>query len=687
MNFLLASSFSDSLMRLTGQEQKAVKQTAFDLQLDPSGGGKSFHRIDRSADPNFWSVRVTRDIRLIVHKTASSLMLCHVDHHDKAYAWAERRKIERHPTTGAAQLVELRETVREIEIVRDVPVAPVAMPPLFADRSEAELLALGVPPDWLAAVQTANEETLLDLADHLPQEAAEALLELAYGTAPAPTPPAAAQDDMFAHPDALRRFRVLANVEELTQALDYPWEKWTVFLHPAQRAFARRSYNGPARVSGSAGTGKTVVALHRAVFLAETSASDRVLLTTFSKALASALKTKLAHLAGHRPDMMSRIDVLPIDQVGLSLHEARLGGANIATRRQIQAMLDVAARDRQESRFSSAFLWMEWNEVVDAWSLRSWEAYRDVPRLGRKTRLGEQQRRALWEIFEETRRQLDEQGLTSWSQVFEAVTAEVAGSGWKPYRHVVVDEAQDLAIPQLRFLAALAGEVPDGLFFAGDLGQRIFQQPFSWRSLGVDIRGRSHTLKVNYRTSHQIRSKADRLQPGRIGDVDGNIEDRRGAVSIFNGPLPVVALFDDEGAEASAVSGWICQRFAEGLAPEEIGIIVRSADQIGRARAAVADAGLRGTELDDAVEIETGHVAISTMHWAKGLEFRAACVMACDDEVIPLQSRVEAVGDVADLDDVLDTERHLLYVACTRARDHLMVSGVHPGSEFLEDMG
>tara|TARA_R110002095_G_scaffold127479_1_gene110546 strand:+ start:342 stop:2405 length:2064 start_codon:yes stop_codon:yes gene_type:complete len=686
MNFLLASTFSDSLMRLNGQEQKAVKQTAFDLQLDPSGAGKSFHRIDKSADPDFWSVRVTRDIRLIVHKTASSLMLCHVDHHDKAYAWAERRKIERHPTTGAAQLVELRETVREVETIREVAPARAAQPLLFAGRDETELLALGVPPDWLSAVQAATEDSLLALADHLPQEAAEALLELAYGAAPAPAPHATAAADMFTHPDALRRFRVLANVEELTQALDYPWEKWTVFLHPAQRAFATRRYNGPARVSGSAGTGKTVVALHRAVFLAEASPSDRILLTTFSKALASALNTKLAHLAGHRPDVMSRIDVLPIDQVGLALHEARIGKTNLATHRQIQTLLDTAARVRRESRFSSAFLWMEWNEVVDAWSLRSWDAYRDVPRLGRKTRLGEQQRRALWQIFEDTLGQLGEQGLTTWSQVFEAVTAEVAGSGWQPYRHVVVDEAQDLAIPQLRFLAALAGEVPDGLFFAGDLGQRIFQQPFSWRSLGVDIRGRSHTLKVNYRTSHQIRSKAERLLPSMIGDVDGNIEDRRGAVSIFNGPAPEVALFDDEGAEASAVANWIAQRIADGLAPEEIGIIVRSAGQIERAQAAVADAGLPGTELDDAVAVQSGHVAISTMHWAKGLEFRAVCVMVCDDEVIPLQSRVEAVGDLADLDDVLDTERHLLYVACTRARDHLMVTGVHPGSEFLEDM-
>ncbi|WP_368417195.1 3'-5' exonuclease [Falsiroseomonas sp.] len=241
-------------------------------------------------------------------------------------------------------------------------------------------------------------------------------------------------------------------------------------------------------------------------------------------------------------------------------------------------------------------------------------------------------------------------------------------------------------MPEARFLAAMAGGKADGLFFAGDLGQRIFQQPFSWKSLGIDVRGRSNSLRINYRTSHQIRTQADRLLPGVVSDVDGTQENRRGTVSLFDGPAPVIRLFKDEAAEAAAVGAWIAERLREGYAPPEIGILVRSAAQVARARAAVKAGGAKAVEFDEKVEGAAGAVSISQMHLAKGLEFRAVAVMACDDEVLPLQERVEAVTDEADLVEVYETERHLLYVACTRARDSLWVSGVTPESEFLRDV-
>ncbi|EQD43428.1 UvrD/REP helicase, partial [mine drainage metagenome] len=226
----------------------------------------------------------------------------------------------------------------------------------------------------------------------------------------------------------------------------------------------------------------------------------------------------------------------------------------------------------------------------------------------------------------------------------------------------------------------------NGLFFAGDLGQRIFQTPFSWKSLGVDIRGRSRTLHINYRTSHQIRMQADRLLGPEVSDVDGNSEDRRGTISVFNGPVPVIRTFADTAGEVAAVAQWLLARIAEGMPPHEIGIFVRSDAELSRAQAAAEAAALPYHVLDDTVEVTAGNAALCTMHRAKGLEFRAVAVMACDDEIIPLQSRIESVADKADLDEVYSTERHLLYVACTRARDHLMVTCVDPGSEFLEDL-
>ena len=687
MEFRIADTFTDSLARLTGEEQKAVKTTAFDLQLDPSGPGMQFHRVERARDRNFWSVRVSRDVRLIVHRLPDSLMLCYVDHHDPPYRWAESRKLETHPKTGAAQLVEIRETVQEIPVpvYVEVPTPRPAQPPLFAHLSDDELLSHGVPAEWLADVRGATEDSVLTLAGHLPAEAAEALLKLAVGEKP-PVPQLLPAADPFEHPDALRRFRVVSDQEELARALEFPWERWTVFLHPAQRELVERRYAGPARISGSAGTGKTVVALHRAAHLARGNPDARVLLTTFSDTLANALRIKLGRLIGNEPRVAERVEVYALGAVARRLHERMLGRAEIASPEVIRQIVSDAVSQSADQRFSLSFLVSEWQEVVDAWQLDSWEAYRDVPRLGRRTRLPENRRAVLWAIFEQVRAALNARGLLTDADVYSRVAAHLAADRRPPYDFVVVDEAQDVSVPQLRLLAALGGGRPDGLFFAGDLGQRIFQLPFSWKALGVDIRGRSGTLRINYRTSHQIRAQADRLLGIAIADVDGNVEQRGGTISVFNGPRPTLAVLDTPGDEIAAASRWLGERVADGVKPEEIAVFVRSDTELPRAKAAVEAAGLPSTLLDERAETTRGHVAVGTMHLSKGLEFRAVAVMACDDEVVPLQERIEAVTDEADLEEVYNTERHLLYVACTRARDHLLVTGVAPASEFLGDL-
>ena len=328
----------------------------------------------------------------------------------------------------------------------------------------------------------------------------------------------------------------------------------------------------------------------------------------------------------------------------------------------------------------------EWEQVVDAWRLTTWQEYREVARLGRKTRLPEQQRQVLWSVFERVRAELQTGSLVTDAQMFTKLAALYAGGAPAPFDFAVVDEAQDVSVAQLRFLAALGGGRRNSLFFAGDLGQRIFQQPFSWKSLGVDVRGRSRTLRINYRTSHQIRTQADRLLGPEVSDVDGNTEARRGTISLFNGVNPVVSVLKTQDDEIALVADWLKARSSEGVQAHEMAVFVRSEAELDRARAAVEAAGIPYKVLDERVEGTFGHVSISTMHLAKGLEFRVVAVMACDDEVIPLQERIETVTDDADLEDVYDTERHLLYVACTRARDHLLVTSGDTPSEFLEDL-
>jgi mRNA-degrading endonuclease RelE of RelBE toxin-antitoxin system len=685
MDFRISDTFTASLAKLAGDEQKLVKTTAFDLQMDPVNPGMQLHKLDRAKDKRFWSVRVGRDLRLIVHKSESGLLLCYVGHHDAAYEWAERRKIERHPTTGAAQLVEVRETVQEIAVPVYVEQKrpKKAKPRLFSQRSQAELLSYGVPAEWIADVQQADEDTLFELTDRLPREAAEALLSLATGEVPKPATTITATADPFTHPDAQRRFRLMVNTEELSQALDYPWEKWLVFLHPSQRELVERRFNGPARVAGSAGTGKTVVALHRAVHLAKQNPSARILVTTFNDLLATALVAKLRVLAMSSPSIFEQIEVYSTHRLAERLYRSRIGPLKLATDEQVR---DVLRREGAESTdFSQHFVWTEWRDIVDAWQLRDWESYRNVPRLGRKTRLRENQRQTLWTIFERTHAKLTEQGLSTRSGMMARLSEFYSSNAGGPYEALIIDEAQDIGVPELRFLAALAGDRSNSLFFAGDLGQRIFQPPFSWKSLGVDVRGRSHTLRINYRTSHQIRNQADRLLPAEVSDVDGNKEIRKGTISAFEGPDPTVLIAASESAEISAVAQWIKERVAAGVRAEEIGIFVRTSAQFSRAEAAAKQAGVPFCLADD-VEPKAGTLSIMTMHNAKGLEFRTVAVMACDDEVLPLQTRIESASDDSELEDVYDTERHLLYVACTRARDHLLVSGIEPASEFLDDL-
>ena len=697
MRFLIADTFTSSLGKLTNEEQSFVKNTAFDLQVNPAHPGLQFHRIERAKDKNFWSIRSGRDLRIIVHKTSADFLLCYVDHHNAAYNWAERRKLETHPETGAAQLVEIRETVKIIpKYVEEAVQKPAVRP--FADVSDSDLLKYGVPQEWVEDVRDATEDSLFDLFAHIPSEAGEALLELATGCQTITAAEAYKGElstvaekaepygqDPFSHPDAKRRFTLISTSDELSRALEYPWDKWTVFLHPEQRSFVEKNFGGPARVSGSAGTGKSIVALHRTYNLATKNPDDRVLLSTFSDSLAGTLRANLNKLIASQPHLAERIDVVALPSLIMRLYEAQFGKASFATEVEIRQTIANAKVAAAANKFTAYFLWKEWEQIVDAWQIRTWEQYRVVPRLGRKTRLTEESRKLLWSLFETVRGSLSSRGLITEPEACERLQARFSERGNFPYSFAVIDEAQDVSVPQLRLLASLLASKPNGLFFAGDLGQRIFQQPFSWTGLGVDIRGRSKTLKINYRTSQEIRRQADRLLDAQFADVDGVVEDRTGTVSVFSGPAPMVIRPKSVSEELDQVSNWLRELIAGGVRENEICIIVRSENECERATDAALAANCTSHRLEDTSKSNHNSIAVATMHLAKGLEYRAVVVMACDDEVMPLQSRIESVGDDADLQEVYATERQLLYVACTRARDCLLLSGVDPASEFIDD--
>ena len=678
MNLLLADTFNTALGKLAIDEQKAVKITVFDFQLNPENPGHSFHRVERAKDKDFWSVRVNRDIRLIVHRRGSNLLVCYVDHHDKAYAWAQNRRLENHPKTGVAQIVQIRETIREIEIPNYIAAepetleAPAKLP--FKDYSDDDLLQWGVPTDWLDDVRKADENRLLNLADHLPSEAADALLELATGGTPTTPEPVATGGDPFTHPDAQRRFQIIHSDKELEAALEFPWDKWSVFLHPDQRKLVTKSYNGPARVSGSAGTGKTIVALHRAAHLAREDDDALILLTTFSPKLAETLASKLNILVYHEPLLRERIVVRDLETLAQKLYEARIGRSQVIGTEEINTLIQTAHESAppEIQNFSLQFLKDEWHHIIDAHQIKRLEDYLDVSRLGRRSRLSAAQRESLWPFFAGIHESITTANQVTREEAYTKLAENLNTSDRPLYDHAIIDEAQDLSVSQLKFFAALGNSGPESLFFAGDIGQRIFQHPFSWLSQGIDIRGRSNTLKVNYRTSHQIRNQADLLLDPELQDPDGIKESRRQTISVFNGPNPVVKICDSSDSEIQAVRQWLFHQKELGIKSSEIALVVRSSEQVPRAATVL--------------ENQEFKPKIVLMHDAKGLEFRSVAIIACDEDAIPLQSRIESASDMHELNTLLENERHLLYVAATRAREHLLITAQSPGSEFLSDL-
>ena len=692
MEFRIAETFQKSLDKLTNKEQKIVKAKAFDIQLNISGNSHQFHRLDRAKDDNFWSVRVNSDIRIIAHKSGKSVMLTYVDHHDDAYKWAANRVIRKHPKTGAAQIVEVVEAHDTTHSFSSTPVKP-EPDRLFIDLDHDILTAIGVPEELTSQVKFCNEIMFFELAEKLPAEASEKLIEYAAGGVQkddlvrmtATTKSTDANDELgLNHPDAKRRFALVSDEAALHAALDFPWHKWTVFLHPDQRRFTELSYKGSARVSGSAGTGKTIVALHRAVYLHKQNPEKNILLCTFTKTLASALKQKLDILLAQDEIALEKIDVTHLEGLAFAHLKRNEQPPNIASKTQLLNFLRRSAQSVQITNYANGFLLSEWDNVIDDWGIETLEEYTNLSRVGRKSKLGINQRKDLWLIFDETKKLLKSRNLTTWSSIFRGLSLTNDPSA--QYDHVIIDEAQDISSAELSFLARHYGDKPDGLFFAGDVGQRIFRAPFSWSSLGVDVRGKSNILQVNYRTSQQIRAKADLLLPKEIKDDDNQTEDRTSTISVFSGEPPKIVLNDDDIGEAKIVSEWIKEQLAQGIAPSEIGVFVRTEHQYKRALNAIKDSGNTGVVLNYKLDGDDSSINYGTMHLAKGLEFRSVAVIACDNDALPLKERIKLFTEEADIEEVERTERQLLYVACTRARESLLVTGVGIGSKYLYDL-
>lgn len=680
MNFAVADSFQRSLTRLTADEQTLAKAAVFDFQLNPAAPGFSYEKLHRAKDRNFRSARLNADLRFIVHQQGENVCVCYVGHHEDAYRWAERHKQEVHPVTGAMQLVEVVE--RTEEVVRQVIREEVLNPPLFRNYEREYIVALGVPENWLDAVMAVStDDGLLELVSHLPQEAGERLLELADGK-PVPRPEPVRAISPYEHPDAKRRFKMIDSKDALREALDYPWEQWIVFLHPMQRKAVERKYRGPARVSGAAGTGKTVVALHRAAHLARSYENERVLLTTFSRTLAFRLRHQADLLLSADRSVRERVTIEHVHKLARDVWGKGTGRTFQPLANEILLEVLERANNGRKAQFPLSFVRSEWEGVIEPGGIRSWDEYKGASRANRGTPLGARQRQALWAIFEAAQRTLAQRGLMSWEGLcFEA--AALVAAGMPPFRHVVADEYQDLGPAELKFLKSLVPEREDNLFLCGDSGQRIYKGSNSWLSLGIDVRGRASSLTVNYRTTEQIRRFADRIL-GDCPDTSTGEAEQRKSVSLLRGPEPQLQAFGTIAEEIAGIADAIRGLIAEGYSPEDIAIFAHGQALLKeRAQAACRTAGVPCRELSDETPVSGSDVSIGTMHRAKGLEFKVVFVIGCDEKRMPMRAVLDRLTDAADRDAFIEQERRLLYVACTRARERLFVTHAGPKSRFL----
>jgi UvrD-like helicase C-terminal domain/UvrD/REP helicase N-terminal domain len=377
-----------------------------------------------------------------------------------------------------------------------------------------------------------------------------------------------------------------------------------------------------------------------------------------------------------------RVEVLHLHGYAISQLVRHSRSPTIADPEEIEQCLH-AARGGLDPRFTDGFLFAEWEAVVDYWGIKSWEAYRDAVRVGRGSPLSPRQRRQLWDVFARVQEDLDRTGRASWGEVCDRLGHVIEEEGVRPFRHVIVDEAQDLGPRELRLIASLAAPGPRALFFTGDIGQRIYRWPFPWLAAGVDVRGRAQRLRVNYRTSAEIHRFSDTLLPAKLAEVDG-AEETRQTISVLRGPEPEVVGGESVEDEITALAIWLRDLRARGIEPGQIAIFGRTR-QVARecAEPALAQAGLTGRWLAPDSDLATDAVVIGTMHAAKGLEFRAVALVGCDSEHLPLRDALaRADGDEArQLEE--EQERHLLYVACTRARESLLITYSGKATSYL----
>jgi hypothetical protein len=690
--------FLDAFARIPRAQQKKVSKFVRNFREDPTNPSINYESINTFIDPNLRTVRIDQAYRAIVlkPKQGNVYVLLWVDHHDEAMRWAQHKRVSIHPETGALQLLTGETVDASMPAPRER-----ELPPLLGEVRQRDLLRLGVPEQMVGqALALRTLDQLEQLRPALPPEAYEALYWLAEGeafgevekTMAVETVAEVDTEDFEAALErdvSRRRFVVVDQDEALEAMLDAPLEKWRVFLHPSQRQLVHRSWNGPVRVLGGPGTGKTVVAMHRAVYLAEQlfkQPDDRILFTTFTRNLAADIGANLKKLCA--PETLRRIEVVHLDKWVSDLLEGAGYNYEIGywgTTRKLEELWELAVGLAPADAFPPSFYRDEWELVVQPAGCDTLADYSSADRAGRRVRMSRAQKKQVWPVFEEYRNLLEKHGLREPEDALRDATSLIGKEIHARYGAVVVDEAQDMSSNAFALLRKVIPEGKDDMFIVGDGHQRIYRKRVALGHAGVDIVGRGRRLRINYRTTDEIRAFAVALLEGvDVDDLDGDADTTRGYKSLMHGQAPDVRVFASFEAEVAAIVEWLSR-----VELNRTCLVARTNKLRDQYEAALLQAGVVTYPVQRSKPDDPSRpgLRVATMHRVKGLEFERMVIAGMSEEAMPWRKVVERSQDAAVKREAVDMERALFYVAVTRAKLEVLItahgrpSRVLPGRE------
>lgn len=690
--------FFPAVTKLPPTIQAKVNNLVMKFQRDPKSTGLNYETLN-VRDKNMRSIRVDQAYRVILAapENGNVYLFLWVDHHDKAYEWAERHNCKVNPNTGSLQLYStVKHELNTSHSINNEIQTVLA----FNELKDRQLLKLGVPEEQVVLVRAVSSENELDdLVDVLPREAYEGLFFFIAGESYESIllERELKEEEQFDANDfssALDRiqtqsyFVVAENEVELQNIFNAPLDKWRVFLHPSQRRLASGIKNGPVRVLGGAGTGKTVVALHRVKWLAENVADDnkKILFTTFTRNLATDIRKNLEAICS--PDLMKRVEVVNLDRWVQSFLRKQSYDYNVLYDNRVsQEYWDIAFGEKPaDIDLTRHFFQEEWSHVIQPQAVLTIEQYKKASRIGRGTRLNREQRVKIWPVFEEYRAQLQRNRYKEVDDLYrDAAQFVITQQMQLPYCCVVVDEAQDMGSQAFNLIRAIVPEKKNDLFIVGDGHQRIYgKNKVVLSKCGINIRGRSRKLKINYRTTDEIRKWAVALMDGvNVDDLDGKEDESKLYKSLVHGDYPLHEQVVDAGAQADLV-----QRIIEdGDFPREnICVVARTKSELSSIENLLIDRGVptRLIKPSEPSDMEQkGCVNLATVHRVKGLEFDQVILASANEGLIPLSYALEGKADQVTLRQAENEERSLVYVALTRARKSaVIISYGKPGKFF-----